>query len=316
MNKLIYKMSVMVAMLAATAAFVVIVVPPDRGDYLAVINDKMEMIESAHGPKIVFVGGSNLAFGLDSARVEAETGYTVVNMGMGFNMGLRFMLDLVEPRIGADDVVVLVPEYNLFFGLFDGDERLLDVLGLYPEGFAYVRSPRQYYNLARNLPRHVKFKMNRYLATLGREPDPDCIYCPQAFNRYGDVERHLDRPGKDVASMDFLRRPTGVDHDAIREINAFAARIEAGGAKAFMLFPCIPQLHYERTRARIDQLYADLKAELKIPVLAEPAGYAFPIEYFYDWVYHLNRRGREVRTQRVLADLGPVIPSRYSQADK
>ena len=121
MKKLIFKMSVMVAMLAATAAFVVIVVPPDRGDYLAVINDKMEMIESAHGPKIVFVGGSNLAFGLDSARVEAETGYTVVNMGMGFNMGLRFMLDLVEPRIGADDVVVLVPEYNLFFGLFDGD---------------------------------------------------------------------------------------------------------------------------------------------------------------------------------------------------
>lgn len=44
-------MSVMVAMLAATAAFVVIVVPPDRGDYLAVITDKMEMIESAQGPK-------------------------------------------------------------------------------------------------------------------------------------------------------------------------------------------------------------------------------------------------------------------------
>ena len=313
MKQFLLKISVMLALLAATAAFVVVVVPPDRDDYLAVIGDKMRMLETTGSPKMVFVGGSNLAFGLDSAEVQARTGYRVANMGMGFNMGLRFMLDLVEPHIKPGDVVVLVPEYNLFFGLFDGDERLLDVLELYPDGIRYLRSPKQYYILARNLPRHVKFKVNRSLATRGREPDPDCIYCPQAFNRLGDIERHLDRPGKDVASMDFLRRPTGVDSVAIAEIGAFVGRIESLGARAYLLFPCIPEVHYERTRSRIDRLYEQLTSELDSRVLAAPAEYVFPVEYFHDWVYHLNRRGREVRTERVISDLQAVIPSRFSQ---
>lgn len=315
MKLLLSKILVMLALLAATAAFVVVVVPPDRDDYLAVIGDKMRMLAATSSPKMVFVGGSNLAFGLDSARVQARTGYRVANMGMGFNMGLRLMLDLVEPHVAPGDVVVLVPEYNLFFGLFDGDERLLDVLELYPPGVGYLRSPTQFYMLARNLPRHLKFKVNRYLATIGREPDPDCIYCPQAFNSFGDIERHLDRAGKDVASMDFLRRPTPVDAGAIAEINAFARRIDEVGARVFMLFPCIPQIHYERSRARIERLYERLSSDLLVPLLAAPLEYVYPIEYFYDWVYHLNRRGREVRTEQVIADVQEAIGRRYSLAE-
>ena len=57
----------------------------------------------------MFVGGSNLAFGIDSREVEQRTGYRVVNMGMGFNMGLRFMLAVVRPHIHAGDVVVWCP---------------------------------------------------------------------------------------------------------------------------------------------------------------------------------------------------------------
>jgi len=297
----------MVGLVLVSSAAVVWLVPPDRDDYLAVIGDKMAMLDAMQSPKMVFVGGSNLAFGLDSERIERRTGYRVANMGMGFNMGLRFMLDLMLPRIGEGDLVVLVPEYNLFFGLFDGDERLIDVLELYPEGIGYLRSPQQYYILARNLPRHVKFKLNRYLATLGREPDPNCIYCPQAFNERGDVVRHLDEPSKDVASMSFLRRGTKVDGTAIAEINAFAAKVAERGARAVLLFPCIPDVHYDQRKDGIERLYERLASELEIPVLARPADYAFPVDHFYDWVYHLNRHGREVRTDRVISDLETTI---------
>jgi len=301
----------MAALLLAFGVAATVLIPPDRDDYLAVISDKVAMLDGAPSPKIVFVGGSNLAFGLDSRRIEQETGYTVVNMGMGFNMGLRFMLDLVAPRIHDGDVVVIVPEYNLFYGLFDGNERLVDVLEMYPPGLAYIHSRRQVSLLLRNLPRHVTFKVNRFLQTLGHERNPNCVYCPRAFDEHGDVTAHLDLPSKDVAKMDFL---TGsrltIDDSAIAGINAFARGVEARGARVVMLFPCIPTVHYERKRELIERLYQRLQSELKVPLLSAPVDYTFPIEDFYDWVYHLDRKGRQERTTRVLDDLRPVLDKR------
>jgi len=307
-KELVGKCLLMATLLALSAAAVMVFIPPDREDYLAVIGDKVELLERTASPKIVFVGGSNLAFGLDSRTVERELGYPVVNMGMGFNMGLRFMLDLVRPQIGEGDVVVLVPEYNLFYGLFDGDERLIDVLELYPAGLRYVSSPRQYWMLLRNLPRHIKFKVNRAIRTVGRQPDPDCVYCPRAFNEYGDVTAHLDRASTDVAAMDFLRSGRReVDATAIAALNAFAADVEAAGARIFMLFPCLPRVHYERRQAHVDGLYERLQADLDISLPAPPTDYVYPVEYFYDWVYHLGREGRSLRTARVIADLRAAL---------
>ena len=307
MRKLIQRCLVMVALIAGSALVAQLVIPPDYEDYLAIIGTKVERLEKTPEPRIVFVGGSNLAFGVDSPRVEKELGYRVVNMGMGFNMGLRFMLDLVEPRIRKGDIVVLVPEYNLFFGLLDGDERLLDVLELYPEGWQYVRSQRQMWNIANNAFRHVKFKVNRVLQQIGHESDPACIYCPRAFNEYGDITAHLEKPSKDVARMSFLRQANEVDAEAIDVVNEFAKKIEARGATAVFLFPCLPEPHYQLRKAAIDRLQRDLTDKLHIEMPSRATDYVYPVDQFYDWVYHLNRTGREARTSRIIEDLRPTV---------
>ncbi len=301
------KCALMGALVLVTGVGVLVFVPPDHEDYLAVVAKKVELIESVQAPRIVFVGGSNLAFGLDSKKVEQEFGRRVVNMGMGFNMGLRFMLDLVEPRLGAGDLVVLVPEYNLFFGLLDGDERLIDVLELYPDGYEYIRSKRQMLNLVENLPDHARSKLTRILQTMGRPAPDDCVYCPRAFNEYGDNVAHLDLPPKDVAKSEFLRNTArGVDHEAIAVVNVFAKKAAKRGARVVMLFPCVPRPHFELRRAAIEDLDAALRRELEIPLLSTPEDYVYPIGNFYDWVYHLNREGRELRTAKVIEQIRPV----------
>jgi hypothetical protein len=297
----------MAALVLATGAAVLVLVPPDREDYLAVVAKKVELIERVPVPRIVFVGGSNLAFGLDSAKVEQQLGRRVVNMGMGFNMGLRFMLDLVEPRLGEGDLVVLVPEYNLFYGLLDGDERLIDVLELYPDGYQYIRSKRQMLNLVENLPEHARFKLTRILQTMGRPAAEDCVYCPRAFNERGDNVAHLDLPPKDVARLEFLRNTSkGIDREAITVVNEFARKAGQRGARVVMLFPCVPRPHFEQRRAAIDALEAALREDLDVPLLSTPEDYVFPIENFYDWVYHLNREGRDLRTAKVIEQIRPV----------
>jgi hypothetical protein len=298
----------MAALVLATGAAVLVFVPPDREDYLAVVSRKVELIETVPSPRIVFVGGSNLAFGLDSRKVEEELGRRVVNMGMGFNMGLRFMLDLVSPRIAGGDIVVLVPEYNLFFGLLDGDERLLDVLELYPEGWRYVHSRNQYWNLAKNSFRHVKFKVNRVLQQIGHESDADCVYCPRAFDENGDIVAHFDKPKKDVARMSFLKSGgTQVDAEAVEVVREFAREMEGRGARVVLLYPCLPQPQFELRKAAIERLDRALRAGLGIAMPASPQDYVFPAERFYDWVYHLDREGRAERTARIVEDIRPVI---------
>jgi hypothetical protein len=297
----------MTALVLVTGAAVLVFVPPDHEDYLAVVSRKVELIERVPAPRIVFVGGSNLAFGLDSRKVEEQFGRRVVNMGMGFNMGLRFMLDLVEPRLGAGDLVVLVPEYNLFYGLLDGDERLIDVLELYPDGYQYIHSKRQMLNLVENLPEHARFKLTRILQTMGRPAPEDCVYCPRAFNEYGDNVAHLGLPPKDVAKLEFLRNTSrGVDHEAIAVVNAFAKKAEKRGARVVMLFPCVPRPHFEQRRAAIEALDAALRKDLQVPLLSTPEDHVYPLEHFYDWVYHLNREGRDLRTAKVIEQIRPV----------
>jgi hypothetical protein len=313
-RELIGKCLVMAGLVLLSGVAALALIPPDRDDYLAIIGPKMERLRATVAPRVIFVGGSNLAFGVDSPAVEEALGYPVVNMGLGFNMGLRFMLDMIEPEVRSGDLVVLVPEYNLFFGLLDGDERLLDVLELYPEGLRHIRSPWQMLNLARYLPRHVQFKVTRVLSTLGRTPAADCIYCPRAFNAHGDLVAHQDRPSKDVSKMDFLRNAgRDPDPEAIAVINAFAVRLEQRGARVVLLFPSIPQPHYAQRQESIDRLYARLRQDLRIEVPASPADYTYPVAYFYDWVYHLNREGRALRTARIVADLREVIEAGRSR---
>jgi len=305
----------MAGLIAVSGAVALVGIPPDREDYLAVIVPKIQRLKATASPKLVFVGGSNLAFGLDSRAVEDALAYPVVNMGMGFNMGLRFMLDVVQPNIGKGDVVVMVPEYNLFYGLLDGDERLLDVLELYPEGWQFIRSRQQIYKLADNLFRHVKFKVNRVLQQVGHTPDPACIYCPQAFNEYGDIVAHLDKPPKDVGHMKFLQSANRqVDVEAIETINRFARAVKSRGARVVLLFPCIPTPHYEQRRAAIDRLYAVLREKLEVDILSTPGDYVYPLSYFYDWVYHLNREGRALRTAQVIQNLRSTLETARREA--
>ena len=54
--------------------------------YLAASVDKHHLLVHQPSPRIVFVGGSNLAFGLDSGAIERSLGYHPVNMGL--NLGL------------------------------------------------------------------------------------------------------------------------------------------------------------------------------------------------------------------------------------
>jgi hypothetical protein len=53
-------------------------------NYLAAVLEKDRIIRNASSPKVILVGGSNLAFGIDSKMMQDSLGMSVVNMGLSW----------------------------------------------------------------------------------------------------------------------------------------------------------------------------------------------------------------------------------------
>jgi hypothetical protein len=284
--------------------------PMEPTGYLAAVADKQERLRSLPSPKLVFVGGSNLSFGVDSERLERELGRPVANMGLGIYAGFRFMLDSVADGVGPGDFVVVSPEYQFFYGLYDGDEELFDVFEAYPRGARYLHSPRQIYMLGRASLIFAKLKLKRLLLGAFTDSNPDCIYCRGAFNSYGDLTAHLDDVSSDISEMALFRkgrRTTAIDERAVAGLRDFFKTIRARGAQGAVIFPPLPEKHYRENRERVDAVALRLREESGIEILIEPEQGTYPLNLFFDWVYHLNAEGREVRTKDLIELLAPRI---------
>ncbi|HYC56771.1 MAG TPA: hypothetical protein VEL28_17705 [Candidatus Binatia bacterium] len=288
----------------------ILVAPTTKNSYLSAVIDKQARLASLGSPKLVFVGGSNLSFALDSPRIERELRMPVVNMGLGIYAGLRFMLYSVLPRLGPGDVVVISPEYQLLRGLYNGEEELLEALEAFPQGIATIGSLEQWIGVVRALPTYVKNKANRMLAQLVQNPDPKCVYCRRAFNAYGDLMAHAGVPGTDVAAMPMFRSKSEqgpVDQEAITGLREFAQKAAERGARVAILFPAVPDSHLAQNEEVMEKVHQALRDNVPATILATPRESLMPVGLFWDWVYHLKMEGREQRTTFIIDHLRPFL---------
>src|SRR5262245_56977492 len=64
-----------------------------KNDYMAAMIDKSERLAHLASPRIVVIGGSNSAFGLDGEELEKAFHRPVVNMSMHGGLGFEFMVN-------------------------------------------------------------------------------------------------------------------------------------------------------------------------------------------------------------------------------
>ncbi|MCD7849551.1 MAG: hypothetical protein LUH63_07290 [Parabacteroides sp.] len=97
--------------------------------YLASDFEKLNRLSETSSPRIVFIGGSNLAFGLHSSLIKDSLNIEPVNMGIHAGIGLNYMLKEVTPYLTEKDILVIVPEYEQFSKkVYYGEEALSDLL--------------------------------------------------------------------------------------------------------------------------------------------------------------------------------------------
>jgi len=88
-----------------------------KSDFMAAIIDKHALLENTHPPRILLCGGSNLAFGIDSKRIQDTFGLPVINLGLHAGLGVEFMINEIKLSTKPTDIVIFSFEYLGSFSL-------------------------------------------------------------------------------------------------------------------------------------------------------------------------------------------------------
>ena len=282
--------------------------PEDDITFMASLIDKHQKLESVEGPKVILAGGSNTAFGFDSELMESKLQVPVVNLGLHAGLGLSFMLNQLKDVITEDDMVLLSLEY--FIDLEGTHSLKQSASNYYPLAAKYYDT-----DIYENLTVYAEASRLKYkdiIATVfpkdsteaekrqarnGRVPS----YSREAFNSYGDVVAHLEKPpSRPLRSRKVHQYKYW---DGIDEINAFHDYAKSKNVIVYFLFPTLAASEVERNKNSLDQNEADIIANLNCQVLNRVTDLSYPDEYYYDTVYHLNKTGREIRTLNVIESL-------------
>ncbi len=311
MRRLILRGFALITAVAITMVVVLAALPKPENTYFGAAADKWRAARAAPSPKLLIVGGSNTAFGLDSERLSRDLGMPVVNMGLNAGLGLRYMLDEAVQFVEAGDVVVVSPEYELFYGgLVDGRQQLLELGWMHPPSLRLIRTPRQVAALARGFPNVFQDRLRSVWLSF-RSPGRTTwhqVYNRDAFNEYGDVVSHLTvDPTRDVDEMDLLGDASGeVDPAAFRALEGFHERVRKRDARGFIILPTIPARHYQARQDMVHDVYERLMSDTSLPVLAPPDRHLLGDQHFFDTVYHLSAEGRQERTDQLVELLRSV----------
>ena len=273
--------------------------------FVAALGDKYERLRSIKEPKIAVVGGSSVAFGLNSALLARHTGYEVVNFGLFATLGSKIMLDLSEDGLNDGDIVVFAPELDaktlsLFFGAraawqaIDASPSLYDTV--------WLRNGEELH------AEQESFEAEKKAYKEDGAPNPSGVYNRKNFNEYGDI--YYDRPYNTMAlgydpNTIFELTPDIISEDFLAYFNNYCARLRKKGVEVYFSFCPIndKSLAPETTAQTLDELERYLIDNLNCPVISSIEDYIMDWGYFFDTNLHLNDAGVTARTQMLVNDL-------------
>lgn len=285
----------------------------NENNYYGALIDKNKLLAETPPPRIIFVGASNLAFGLDSKMIEQEFKMPVINMGLHGDFGLDFILNNVRYYLGKGDIVILSIEYYLD----KIDYKTLSyAMHLYPEGEKFINyNPDYYMQMLKyevSQAQHSRKKITNFLfdkilrlkeakvfTTNEINSYDTLIYSRKAFNSNGDVVSHLEQaPLKEIRGRNFLKIE---DYSkCINSLNEFLEAAAEKGASVYFTYPAYPKNEYEKNIKAVKEFENQLNEGLKIKIISTPEDFVYPDSLFFDTVYHLTKEGRKQRTERTI----------------
>jgi predicted Zn-ribbon and HTH transcriptional regulator len=264
---------------------------PSENSYNRSYLDKIKLMEKVDDKRIVFIGGSNLAFGLNSPVIEKEIiECKVINLGLNAGIGLRYMLADYEKYLQKGDTVIIVPEYENFYNDGSGSQVLWEVLSL-------KKSLKNLtvFNFIRSLPYLFTATKDILMADENKEYGQKFSYDRRGFNENGDYTGHWKYKGKEKIQVRILSN-SKITISIINYLEKFIERSEKKGIKVILLPPVFQKSSYEINKEKIEKISNSLITKFEV----EPKVFSYEDNLFFDTVYHLNKQGVDLRTKEII----------------
>ncbi len=295
-----------------TVLTTVFLLPPVYKDtFVGELGEKFDLLCETDEPKVVVIGGSSVAFGLDSEMLEEALGMKVVNFGLYADLGTKLMMDLSKANINEGDIIVLAPEMNSqTLSLYFNSETASEALDGSMKMRLYVGSDDRDSLIGASW----KFTCNKlkYLIT-GTRPENSGAYKKENFNEYGD--NIYDRPFNEMTGVQnrisFSFRTNSADgvvtdyERYVEYVNDYVKFAKKRGASVYFSFPPMDKdaISSSVTDESIRNFYRNLLISLDCTVISNVNDYIMDDGYFYDSEFHLNNAGVVLRTVLLADDI-------------
>ena len=278
--------------------------------YYAELPKMVRHLKRAEGKRLIVVGGSSVAFSIDTALLEnllSEYGYeyTVCPMGLYAAVGTSVMLDLTEPQLREGDVVVLAFEPT--------SETMSDYFGASAYWKCAESDPQllclsdsgKRAALAGAYPGYLQERWN--IKTSGQYPQAVGVYAASSFDDTCNMT--YVRAGNTMAVGYDISKP--IDLDAVSVSEAFSQRVQAFcrqadrmGAQVMLSFsPMNRSALVDGSEETLLAFFNRLCAAFGCTPITDLRTCVMDSGWFYDSNVHLNTPGAQKRTNQLAADL-------------
>lgn len=269
-------------------------------EYPRVLVVKHDYMMQLSSPKVILVGDSNLAFGIDGAMLAQKTGYATANLGLHVGYGQKYMIQPSVANANAGDIIIISLSPDRWAsGTFFGGQLTLASIGSRIDMYQYV--PLEYWKqMFKELMPATKSMLKRA--------------SPQ-FNGAGDYKRAmfddagnnlLDRKACILAypyTPDVYFSADTINMELIDYVNQFAQRMSEKQVAVVVAFSPVLDEAIVCSQKECLEFETALSDHLDVPVISTFGDYIYPREYIYDFAFHCTSEGEDIRTEQLAIDI-------------
>lgn len=267
------------------------------------------LIKNKNTEKIVFVGGSNVAFGIDSIEIKKAFGIKTINFGCMAGIGPEILLSKIKNYTSSGDIIIFCWEYGLY--RFKRTESNFTYLNLI---FGPNKALRSNYPLIDQIRLNLTYPTShiRTSIAVAYNPfaNPDIFRCSWNFDEYGNVRSIQEQIVKEKelinSPLSALMTELTITNDVNEMLTDFVHSCRNNNIKVLSTWPNTFNNPKYINNKVVKENFITIKnfwQDLDVPMIGMPQDSMLTAEFFHDTYYHLNSKGVKIRTEKLIDNL-------------
>jgi len=303
--KLLYKIGMLLLMIAVLIGGAVLLNFDHKVDYPAAIIGKYKRMDSLKDKnKILICGGSSSSYGINSFALGKELNLPVVNTSLAMSLGSHFHLNMTKDYLKKGDVIVYIPEYEFYYGNEKGDDFLYTTAFYDPFIIKDFSDEQQMKVVQESIRLSLEFFSGYVRRSFSDDKQDNLQYRRESYNDIGDnislVKVQNSRISPQIKNRYQKLKSSIISSKFIDFLSTFNKECKNKGVKLVLAFPPLEKSQFDN---RFLSDINTIKKGTDLEFIGSPEDYLYDSELFYDSSYHLNGKGREIRSRKLINEL-------------